>query len=207
MSAVQERNRDAQERVGDRPTLHFFYSPRSGPSRRVEGFLANVLQRGQRYRRFELKRVNCDNHRELARRSITRPIAAGARSGSDPRPWRRLSATRSHRTWETAISPAPASTPSSRTSRRSPATGTSSSRSTPTRGTRAVRRPCACAKRPTLADDAPRCAPRRGRDRGRSRPSLSATLALSAPSRCSARIRPCTAAVENYVSEIGRRYS
>jgi thioredoxin-like negative regulator of GroEL len=52
----------------DRPTLRLFYSPTSGPSRRVEGFLAQVLQRRQNHRTFELQRVNCDKHPKLVQR-------------------------------------------------------------------------------------------------------------------------------------------
>ena len=51
-----------------RPTLCFFYSPTSGPSRRVEAFLAQVLQRRQNHRTFALQRVNCDKHPELVER-------------------------------------------------------------------------------------------------------------------------------------------
>ena len=52
----------------DRPTLCFFYSPTSGPSRRVEAYLAQVLQRRQNHRTFALRRVNCDTHPELVER-------------------------------------------------------------------------------------------------------------------------------------------
>jgi thioredoxin-like negative regulator of GroEL len=52
----------------DRPTLRLFYSPTSGPSRRVEGFLAQVLQRRQNHRTFELQRVNCDKQPDLVER-------------------------------------------------------------------------------------------------------------------------------------------
>jgi Thioredoxin len=50
------------------PTLRFFYSPRSGPSRRVEAFLAQVLQRRQNHRAISFQRVNCDDHPDLAER-------------------------------------------------------------------------------------------------------------------------------------------
>jgi len=52
----------------DRPTLCFFYSPTSGPSRRVEAFLAHVLQRRRNHRTFALHRINCDEHPELVER-------------------------------------------------------------------------------------------------------------------------------------------
>ena len=72
MTTTKEQVRDhgsGTRRAGpDRPTLRFFYSPTSGPSRRVEGFLAQVLQRRQNHRTFELQRVNCDKHPELVER-------------------------------------------------------------------------------------------------------------------------------------------
>ena len=72
MTTTKEQVRDSgsgTRRAGpDRPTLCFFYSPTSGPSRRVEAFLAQVLQRRQNHRTFELQRVNCDKHPELVER-------------------------------------------------------------------------------------------------------------------------------------------
>ncbi len=72
MSATSEQIQDPASRTplpgADRPTLCFFYSPTSGPSRRVEAFLAHVLQRGKKHRTFAVQRVNCDEHPELAER-------------------------------------------------------------------------------------------------------------------------------------------
>ena len=72
MTTTKEQVRDhgsGTHRAGpDRPTLRFFYSPTSGPSRRVEAFLAQVLQRRQNHRTFELQRVNCDKHPEHVKR-------------------------------------------------------------------------------------------------------------------------------------------
>jgi thioredoxin-like negative regulator of GroEL len=48
--------------------LVFFYSERSGRSRRVEGFLAQVLQRRQNHETFDLVRVSVERHPELAER-------------------------------------------------------------------------------------------------------------------------------------------
>lgn len=59
-------NPDTTSPNGSRPTLRFFYSPRSGPSRRTEGFLATLLQRRQNHRTFVLERVDCDADPELA---------------------------------------------------------------------------------------------------------------------------------------------
>jgi thioredoxin-like negative regulator of GroEL len=47
----------ARAEVG-RPGLVFFYSPVSGACRRVEGFLAQVLQRRQNHGTFKLYRVD-----------------------------------------------------------------------------------------------------------------------------------------------------
>ena len=72
MSTTSEQIRDPGSRTplagADRPTLCFFYSPTSGPSRRVEAFLAHVLQRGKNHRTFAVQRVNCDEHPELVER-------------------------------------------------------------------------------------------------------------------------------------------
>jgi hypothetical protein len=51
-----------------RPTLCFVYSPTSGPSRRAEGFLAQVLQRRQNHRAFALRRIDCVEEPGLAER-------------------------------------------------------------------------------------------------------------------------------------------
>jgi Thioredoxin len=48
--------------------LVFFYSERSGRSRRVEGYLAQVLQRRHNHETFELVRVSVERHPELAAR-------------------------------------------------------------------------------------------------------------------------------------------
>jgi hypothetical protein len=51
-----------------RPTLCFVFSPTSGPSRRAEGFLAQVLQRRQNHRAFALRRIDCVEQPALAER-------------------------------------------------------------------------------------------------------------------------------------------
>ncbi len=51
-----------------RPGLVFFHSPRSGPSRRVEGFLAQVLQRRGNHETFRLYRVAPEERPDLATR-------------------------------------------------------------------------------------------------------------------------------------------
>jgi thioredoxin-like negative regulator of GroEL len=50
----------------ERPRLVVFYSPRSGRCRRVEGFIAQVLQRRGNHDTFELVRVPVDRRPDLA---------------------------------------------------------------------------------------------------------------------------------------------
>jgi thioredoxin-like negative regulator of GroEL len=51
-----------------RPRLVFFYSPRSGRCRRVEGFIAQVLQRRRNHDTFEVVSVSVDDRPDLARK-------------------------------------------------------------------------------------------------------------------------------------------
>ena len=51
-----------------KPQLVFFHSPESGPSRRVEGFLAQVLQRRANHSTFRLYRVDERQRPDLAER-------------------------------------------------------------------------------------------------------------------------------------------
>jgi thioredoxin-like negative regulator of GroEL len=51
-----------------KPSLVFFESPSSGRCRRVEGFLAQVLQRRSNHNTFEILRVDADSHAELVDR-------------------------------------------------------------------------------------------------------------------------------------------
>jgi thioredoxin-like negative regulator of GroEL len=51
-----------------RPRLVFFYSSRSGRCRRVEGFIAQVLQRRRNHETFVLHRIDADARHELAER-------------------------------------------------------------------------------------------------------------------------------------------
>jgi thioredoxin-like negative regulator of GroEL len=53
---------------GENPRLVFFYSPRSGPCRRIEGFIAQVLQRRRNHDTFDFIRVSIDRHPDLAQR-------------------------------------------------------------------------------------------------------------------------------------------
>ena len=51
-----------------RPSLLFFFDPRSGRSRRAEGFLAQVLQRRRNHDTFQLYRVDATTHDAVARK-------------------------------------------------------------------------------------------------------------------------------------------
>ncbi len=53
---------------GHKPRLVFFFSPESGPCRRVEGFLAQVLQQRKNHDTFRLYRVDSEQHPDLAER-------------------------------------------------------------------------------------------------------------------------------------------
>jgi thioredoxin-like negative regulator of GroEL len=52
----------------EKPGLIFFFSARSGQSRRVEGFLAQVLQRRGNHSTFQLHRIDVDKHADFATR-------------------------------------------------------------------------------------------------------------------------------------------
>jgi thioredoxin-like negative regulator of GroEL len=52
----------------DRPRLIFFFSTASGRSRRVEGYLSQVLQRRHNHESFRLYRVDVDSEPELVQR-------------------------------------------------------------------------------------------------------------------------------------------
>lgn len=54
--------------TGHKPGLVFFYSPESGRCRRVEGFLAQVLQQRRNHDTFRLYRVDHDQHPDLVQR-------------------------------------------------------------------------------------------------------------------------------------------
>jgi thioredoxin-like negative regulator of GroEL len=49
-----------------KPKLVFFHSPRSGRCRRVEGFIAQVLQRRSNHHTFDLVRVSVEQRPDLA---------------------------------------------------------------------------------------------------------------------------------------------
>lgn len=52
--------------AGSKPSLLFFFDPRSGPSRRAEGYLSAVLQRRGNHETFRIYRVDLTEHSHLA---------------------------------------------------------------------------------------------------------------------------------------------
>lgn len=58
----------ASKTTAPKPTLLFFESASSGRCRRVEGFLAQVLQRRSNHDTFELLRIDADAHQDLVER-------------------------------------------------------------------------------------------------------------------------------------------
>jgi hypothetical protein len=79
MSGSAERDRAASPAVDQppgeerpsgrrRPALIIFFSPASGLCRRVDGYLAQILQRRRNHETFKLVRVAVEEHGDLARR-------------------------------------------------------------------------------------------------------------------------------------------
>jgi thioredoxin len=66
MATVAEQLRE--ERTAAAPMLAFFHSARSGRCRRVEGFVAQVLQRRQNHDTFTIVRVEQEEHPEVFER-------------------------------------------------------------------------------------------------------------------------------------------
>ena len=64
---IEQQAREAGRRP-TQPQLLFFYSPTSGVSRRVEGFVAQVLQRRHNHQSFVLRRIDADQNPDLAER-------------------------------------------------------------------------------------------------------------------------------------------
>jgi thioredoxin-like negative regulator of GroEL len=59
-----------------RPRLVFFHSRNSGRSRRVEGYLSQVLQRRRNHESFQLYHVDVEEHPELAERFRIQTVPA-----------------------------------------------------------------------------------------------------------------------------------
>lgn len=68
MTTLPEPDPKPAPATEERPQLIFFHSPRSGRCRRVEGFIAQVLQRRRNHDTFDIVPVSVDSHPELAER-------------------------------------------------------------------------------------------------------------------------------------------
>ena len=68
--AVESR----QSRHATRPRLVFFFARNSGRSRRVEGYLSQVLQRRHNHESFELLHVDVEEHAQLAERFLVEAV-------------------------------------------------------------------------------------------------------------------------------------
>ncbi len=70
MSAVAHAEEEPQPQQVSRarPTLAVFYSPTSGRCRRVDAYVAQVLQRRRNHRAFALRRVSSDERPDLHER-------------------------------------------------------------------------------------------------------------------------------------------
>lgn len=73
MSAPATRPRPALRQT-DRPRLVFFHARNSGRSRRVEGYISQVLQRRRNHDSFLLLRVDVDENAELAERFLVEDV-------------------------------------------------------------------------------------------------------------------------------------
>lgn len=67
-TAAPATRRAPASAAAERPRLLFFYSETSGASRRVDGFLAQVLQRRANHATFRLVRVDADRRPDLVER-------------------------------------------------------------------------------------------------------------------------------------------
>jgi hypothetical protein len=66
----------APAQAAARPGLVFFYSAQSGPSRRVEGFLAQVLQRRRNHETFRVYRVDAHDRPDVLSRFSVEEVPA-----------------------------------------------------------------------------------------------------------------------------------
>jgi thioredoxin-like negative regulator of GroEL len=67
-SITASTDAQANRQPEQRPKLVLFYSARSGKSRRVDGYLAQVLQRRRNHATFAIVRVDTEERPDLATR-------------------------------------------------------------------------------------------------------------------------------------------
>jgi hypothetical protein len=68
MDTIQTQTPASTPGLEDKPRLLFFYSPTGGRDRRVEGFLAQVLQRNRNQQTFSVHRIDIAARPDLAAR-------------------------------------------------------------------------------------------------------------------------------------------
>lgn len=68
IAETRSPQRTANDAARNKPLLLFFYSPTSGQCRRVEGFLAYVIQRRANHDAFILHRIDVSERPDLAER-------------------------------------------------------------------------------------------------------------------------------------------
>jgi Thioredoxin domain-containing protein len=71
---VRKSERRRAHGAPQRPRLVVFHSKASGRSRRVEGYLSQVLQRRGNHESFQLQHVDVDEHPDLAERFAVRTV-------------------------------------------------------------------------------------------------------------------------------------
>jgi thioredoxin-like negative regulator of GroEL len=67
-AAKTKQRTSTPAKAENKPHLLFFYSPTNGPDRRVEGFLAQVLQRRRNHDSFAITRIDITTRADLAKR-------------------------------------------------------------------------------------------------------------------------------------------
>jgi thioredoxin-like negative regulator of GroEL len=90
--------------VAEKPRLLFFYGRTSGPCRRVEAFLSQVLQRRHNHETFRLVRVCAERHPELVERFHVQAVPTIV-VVEDRRVKARVVAPRGRKELEEALSP------------------------------------------------------------------------------------------------------
>jgi len=74
--SVTERLPETQHEKQAKPRLLLFFSPKIGRCRRVEGFIAQVLQRRKNHETFQLTRIDVTARPDLAERFLVDTVPA-----------------------------------------------------------------------------------------------------------------------------------
>lgn len=94
----------ARQEVPERPQLLFFYGLKSGPCRRVEAFLAQVLQHRHNHETFRLFRICAERHPDLVERFAVEELPTVI-VVAERRVRRRLAAPKGRRELEEMLAP------------------------------------------------------------------------------------------------------